>query len=306
MAGGTTTLSYIIDGQNRRVGKLVNGTLTQGFLYDGQLQVVAQLDGNNNVVSRFVYGSRASVPDYMVQNGVEYRIIADNLGSPRLVVNGQTGAIVQEMDYDEFGNITSDTNPGFQPFGYAGGLYDRDLKLVRFGVRDYDPDGGRWISKDTIRFAAGDTNLYGYVLSDPINGIDPIGTQVEFMSLQPVGGPVLLGTPPWVAAASSLAIAAYLTYGFARNLQHCGGQGRYLNYIFSGTYYLPPSTQWGTPWFIPVGFSFDANNNVWQWIFDLNVAPPGSDSNSILNPNTTNPGNKTLTLPPGYFENGGA
>jgi hypothetical protein len=42
------------------------------------------------------------------------------------------------------GNVTSDTNPGFQPFGFAGGLYDRDTGFVRFGRRDFDPLVGRW------------------------------------------------------------------------------------------------------------------------------------------------------------------
>ncbi|MBT9098538.1 hypothetical protein KFZ76_12595 [Methylovulum psychrotolerans] len=46
-----------------------------------------------------------------------------------------------------WGNITQDTNPGFQPFGYAGGLYDRHTKLVRFGARDYDAETGRWTGK---------------------------------------------------------------------------------------------------------------------------------------------------------------
>lgn len=33
--------------------------------------------------------------------------------------------VAQRMEYDEFGLITQDTNPGFQPFGFAGGLYDK-------------------------------------------------------------------------------------------------------------------------------------------------------------------------------------
>ena len=68
-----------------------------------------------------------------------------------------------------------DTDPGFQPFGFAGGLYDRDTGLVRFGARDYDPQLGRWTSKDTIGFGGGDTNLYGYVVGDPVNAMDPLG-----------------------------------------------------------------------------------------------------------------------------------
>jgi uncharacterized protein RhaS with RHS repeats len=48
---------------------------------------------------------------------------------------------------------------------------------VRFGARDYDPQAGRWTIKDPIRFLGGDTNLYGYVLNDPVNWIDPLGLQ---------------------------------------------------------------------------------------------------------------------------------
>ena len=169
-----TTVDYIIDGRNRRIGKKVNGVLTQGFLYKDQLNPVAELDGAGNVVSRFVYGSKANVPDYMIKGGVTYRIISDHLGSPRLVVDN-TGAVVQHMDYDDWGNVTQDTNPGFQPFGFAGGIYDRDTNLTRFGARDYDPETGRWTAKDPIKFAGGSANLYGYVLSDPVNLFDPNG-----------------------------------------------------------------------------------------------------------------------------------
>ena len=69
---------------------------------------------------------------------------------------------------------SQDATPGFQPFGFAGGLLDRDTGLVRFGARDYDPDAGRWTSKDPIRFGGGH-NLFGYVIADPINRVDPDG-----------------------------------------------------------------------------------------------------------------------------------
>lgn len=171
-----TTITYLIDGQNRRIGRQVNGTLGQSWLYDGQLRPIAELDGSGAIVSRFVYASRANVPDYMIKGGVTYRIIADQLGSPRLVVNSATGAVAQRMDYDSFGNVTQDTAPGFQPFGFAGGLYDRDTKLLRFGARDYDPLTGRWTAKDPIGFAGGDANLYAYVAGDSVNFIDIQGS----------------------------------------------------------------------------------------------------------------------------------
>lgn len=115
-----------------------------------------------------------NVPAYMLREGKRYRIISDHLGSPRLVVEADTGQVVQRIDYDVWGKITQDTNPGFQPFGFAGGLYDQHTGLVRFGARDYDPETGRWTSKDPAGFEGG-LNLYGYTFNDPINFIDQDG-----------------------------------------------------------------------------------------------------------------------------------
>ncbi len=172
---GISAIDYLIDGRNRRIGKKLNGSLIQGFLYQDALNPVAELDASGAVVARFVYASKANVPDYMVKGGDTYRIISDHLGSPRLVVNISTGVIAQRLDYDEFGYIAHDSNPGFQPFGFAGGLYDRDTGLTRFGARDYDAETGRWTAKDPIGFVSGSANHYSYSYNDPINFIDPSG-----------------------------------------------------------------------------------------------------------------------------------
>ncbi|WP_435106960.1 RHS repeat-associated core domain-containing protein, partial [Arhodomonas sp. AD133] len=58
---------------------------------------------------------------------------------------------------------------------FAGGLYDPDTGLVRFGARDYDPEVGRWTAKDPILFAAGSANIYAYVAGNPANVVDPSG-----------------------------------------------------------------------------------------------------------------------------------
>ena len=172
-------IDYLVDGRNRRVAKKVNGAFVQKFLYNDQLRIAAELSPTNAVVSQFVYATRVNVPDYIVKGSSTYRIVTDHLGSPRLVINVATGAVVQRMDYDEFGRVTLDTNPAFQPFGFAGGLYDPDTGLVRFGARDYDAEVGRWTGKDPIVFSGGDPNLYGYVLQDPINTVDLNGLQAQ-------------------------------------------------------------------------------------------------------------------------------
>jgi RHS repeat-associated protein len=175
-----TRIDYLVDTRGRRVGKKVDGVLVQGFLYQDGLRPVAELDGAGNVVVTFVYGSRVNVPDYLVKGGVTYRILSDQLGSPRLVVNAATGQVAQRLDYDAWGvtTVVSEASPGFQPFGFAGGLWDRDTNLVRFGARDYDPTTGRWTSKDASRFGGG-PNFYRYANNDPVNYVDLTGHMPE-------------------------------------------------------------------------------------------------------------------------------
>ena len=173
-------ITYTYGGQGRRVGKAVNGTLVQGFMYANGINPIAQLDGLGNVVATFVYGTRPNVPDLMLKGGVTFRIISNELGSPVEVVNVSTGAIVEQVSYDAWGNITSDTNPGFQPFGFAVGLYDSDTGLVHFGARDYDQVTGRWTTRDPLSFGGGDTNLFGYVLQDPVDLTDESGLYWEY------------------------------------------------------------------------------------------------------------------------------
>nr|WP_235557193.1 RHS repeat-associated core domain-containing protein [Methyloglobulus morosus] len=170
-----TRIEYVIDGQNRRIGKKRNGVLEQGFIYQSQLKPVAELDGSGNIVSRFVYGIGVNSPDFMIKGGVTYRIFKDHLGSPKLVVNTATNAVVQRMDYDAWGNVTFNSNESFQPFGFAGGIYDKDTGLVRFGARDYDSLVGRWTVKDPIGFESGDSNIYSYVNNRVLNFVDPQG-----------------------------------------------------------------------------------------------------------------------------------
>ena len=115
------------------------------------------------------YGCLIARPD---PDPLTYRLITDHLGSPRLVVNAATGAVVQRMDYDAWGNVLLDDNPEFQPFGFAGGVYDRDTRLVRFGARNYEAGVGRWSSKDTEISGSSGLNQYAYAFGGSVNWRD--------------------------------------------------------------------------------------------------------------------------------------
>ena len=135
----------------------------------------------------------------------------DQLGSPRLVVNIADGTVAQRLEFDAFGVVTLDTNPGFQPFGFAGGLYDAETGLVRFGARDYDAAVGRWTAKDPTLFAGQQASLYAYSFNDPVNFIDVAGESPTILigaGLGLVSGAVaglLTGASPEGVLASAVA-----------------------------------------------------------------------------------------------------
>ncbi|OBP14337.1 hypothetical protein A5320_11160 [Rheinheimera sp. SA_1] len=167
-------ITYRHNALGQRVAKLVNGAVTEKYLWQDLTTLLAVYNPDDSVKQRFEYGL-GHTPVSFTQSGQRYYIQTDHLGSPR-VISSVNGSVVKAIRYDSYGNVISDSHPAFGiPFGFAGGLYDADTKLIRFGYRDYDPETGRWTARDPIGFAGGDTNLYGYVLGDPVNSIDPEG-----------------------------------------------------------------------------------------------------------------------------------
>jgi RHS repeat-associated protein len=175
------SVTYEQDAVGRRVARRVGGSVTARWLYRG-IHPVAEYDGAWVLRRVFVYVTRGHVPDYVLAREgsawVPYRVVTDHLGSVRRVVRVSDGAVVQRMRYDAYGRVLDDVIDeawSALPFGYAGGLYDRDTGLVRFGARDYDAEIGRWTAKDPIGFSGGDSNVYVYVGNDPQERHDPSG-----------------------------------------------------------------------------------------------------------------------------------
>lgn len=181
------TIEYRHNALGNRVAKLKDGQVTERYLWQDKTTLLATYDGNGNLKQRFNY-ALGHAPTSYTENGTTYYLLTDQLGSPR-VITDSAGQVVKAIEYDAYGNVTADSNPSITlPFGFAGGLKDDDTGLIRFGYRDYDPQTGRWTARDPIGFAGGDTNLYGYVVQNPINRTDIIGLSPN--QIQGNGSPV--------------------------------------------------------------------------------------------------------------------
>ena len=213
----TTTVTYGIDGQNRRIWKRRNGALVWKAAYRSSLQPAVWIevaDDGTETVTHFVYATGRNSPDLMIRDNQVYRLVADHVGSVRLVVNVTTGDIPQRLDYDAWGNITAEEGQArFQPFGFGGGIRDDDTGLTRFGARDYNPTIGRWTTKDPLRFGGGSTNLYLFANGDPVDYIDPGGESPAALALlfMAVSSPFLVDSSDDVAGHMAVAEIGFET-----------------------------------------------------------------------------------------------
>ena len=183
---GSTTLAdvtYTYDVYGDRIEEDASGSnlLTQvtRFAYDGQ-NVWADLDGNNNLVMRRLFlVSVDSVTARITASGTAAWYLVDRLGSAGVIADS-TGAAIDRITYDGYGNIIAETNPSASDrYLFTGREFDRVTGLQYNRARYYDPSTGRWTTEDPIGFAGGDTNLYRYVEDNPTDLTDPTGTTLS-------------------------------------------------------------------------------------------------------------------------------
>lgn len=166
---GANVREFAYNGFGQRMSEKVNGTLTRRWLWDGA-EMLAELDASNAVTKRFfAQGEQIA--------GASYYYTRDHLGSIREVTDS-TNTLRARYDYDPWGRRSANlvtTNPVESDFGYTGHYYDAATGMRVTLYRWLD--GARWLNRDPIGEDGG-MNLYGYVLNNPIIGIDPLGLDV--------------------------------------------------------------------------------------------------------------------------------
>jgi RHS repeat-associated protein len=104
------------------------------------------------------------------QSGTYYFTV-DHLGSTRELTD-ESGEVAERVEYDSYGNGSS----SLTRYGYTGRESDEQTGLYYYRARWYDASIGRFISEDPVGFNGG-INFYAYVKNNPLNLIDPEGTQ---------------------------------------------------------------------------------------------------------------------------------
>ena len=156
------------------------------YVYDNE-NIIAEYDQNNKQTASYIHGPNIDEPLAAEINNSRIYYHADGLGSITSLTN-YGGNVVQKYRYDSFGNIQYIPFPIWikQPYMYTGREFDYDAGLYYYRARYYDPQAGRFITKDPISFAGGDVNLYAYVGNNPVHFNDPSGLKYDYYSLSPL------------------------------------------------------------------------------------------------------------------------
>jgi RHS repeat-associated protein len=175
-------LRFTYDVEGRRVGSWVDADGDGPeepdqvwTVFDG-VNPYMDFDGDGLLKTRYLYGPGIDELFARIGAGEDPEwYLADRLGSVRQIVDG-AGTILDEITYDSFGGILSETNPAQgDRFKFTGREYSPELGIYYYRARWYDPSSGRFISQDPIGFSAGDVNLYRYVGNAPGDATDPSG-----------------------------------------------------------------------------------------------------------------------------------
>ncbi|WP_217602150.1 RHS repeat-associated core domain-containing protein [Chitinophaga sp. GbtcB8] len=122
----------------------------------------------------WVFEEKNLAPVAKIQNGRQYSIVRDHLGTPAAAYN-EAGEKVWECRLTIYGKPQALTgSQEFIPFRYPGQYEDEETGLHYNRFRYYDPERGGYISQDPIKLYSNTLNLYGYV-HDPLSWMDPFG-----------------------------------------------------------------------------------------------------------------------------------
>jgi RHS repeat-associated protein len=89
--------------------------------------------------------------------------------------------VVWAAQYDAYGKKlakTSETSSPYQWGGASGYYFDKDVGMILMGLRWYDVETGRFLTRDPIGFSAGDSNFFRPMGNNPANAVDPWGLDV--------------------------------------------------------------------------------------------------------------------------------
>ena len=182
---GDTRLTFAYDYMGRRVEKKVftGEVLTKHlrFVYN-EYRLIEELDAmnNNTPLRRYTWqpddvGLDVPLSVFDLAENKTYFYHTDANKNVTELTDSE-GTVVAHYEYSPFGMVTklSGDYVAINPFRFSSEYYDSETGLVYYNYRYYDPQLGRWLSRDPIEEEGG-YNLFAILENEVINYYDQNG-----------------------------------------------------------------------------------------------------------------------------------
>ena len=186
---GQTIITCGYDFLGRRFEKKVvlNGSviLHHRYIYRGYLQIAAlDMTLPNRKPLRFIHWDpveqQNSRPLSICKDNTWYTY-AHDLTKNVTELYTSDGVLAAAYDYTPFGTVDA-TGSTEQPIQWSSEFYDLELGLVYYNYRHYNPNDGRWITRDPSNEQDG-WNLYRFIKNNCYTFIDILGKKLEKLDL---------------------------------------------------------------------------------------------------------------------------
>lgn len=170
---GSGSYDYAYDADGIRISKSGPSTDIR-YYYDDNARIIAESTSSGQLTAQIIWGNQALARKI----GASYYYYLYNGHGDVVQIVNEAGSIVNSYSYDEWGNITSQTEGITNELKYCGEPYDIESGMYYLRARYYDPTTGRFISQDSNE---GDItnplslNLYTYCYNNPVIYMDKDG-----------------------------------------------------------------------------------------------------------------------------------
>ena len=196
LSSGPALLNIVNNWQNQPISLIGNGRTQITMYYDENAErFIYKTPATTEIQVNDTYIVRNNIPEITIKfgntpigtisNGNIYSTVSDHLDTPTKQISS-TGTVVENTDYDPFGKLVAQGGTLNTKRGYTGHEEDIDTGLIYAEARYYNPAIMRFNQQDPLLklpplkllIDPQQLNSYSYVRNNPVNGVDPKGTDV--------------------------------------------------------------------------------------------------------------------------------